>query len=51
MSENKGLGFLQVLTIIFIVLKLLGIITWSWMLVLAPFWVPIAVNLVLILLL
>lgn len=30
------MGLLEVLTIIFIVLKLLGVITWSWWLVLLP---------------
>lgn len=30
------MGFCEVLTIIFVVLKLLGVITWSWWLVLLP---------------
>lgn len=30
------MGFCEVLTIIFIVLKLLGVIAWSWWLVLLP---------------
>lgn len=30
------MGFTEVLTIIFIVLKLLGVISWSWWLVLLP---------------
>jgi hypothetical protein len=30
------MGFLEVLTAIFIVLKLMGIISWSWWLVLLP---------------
>lgn len=30
------MGFTEVLTIIFVVCKLLGIITWSWWLVLLP---------------
>jgi len=29
-------GFTETLTIVFIVLKLMGIITWSWWLVLLP---------------
>lgn len=32
------LGFFGVLTILFIALKLLGVITWSWVWVLAPLW-------------
>jgi len=34
-----------ILGLIFIVLKLVGTITWSWWWVLAPFWVPLAVVL------
>lgn len=30
------MGFTEILTIIFVVCKLLGIITWSWWLVLLP---------------
>lgn len=30
------MGFTEVLTIVFIVLKLLGVISWSWWLVLLP---------------
>ena len=30
------MGFCEVLTIIFVVCKLLGVITWSWWLVLLP---------------
>lgn len=36
-------GFLGVLTIVFIVLKLTGVIVWSWWWVVAPMWLPIAV--------
>lgn len=32
----KSMGFLEILTLIFIVLKLFGIITWSWWLVVLP---------------
>jgi len=35
-----GLGFFQVLTIIFIMFKLLHYIAWSWIWVLAPLWIP-----------
>ncbi|WBL16353.1 hypothetical protein [Sutcliffiella sp. NC1] len=30
------MGFLELLTIVFVVLKLMGIIAWSWFLVLLP---------------
>lgn len=34
-TSNK-IGFLSILTIIFVVAKLLGLIQWSWLLVFAP---------------
>ena len=47
MAETRqfGGGFpvLSILGLIFITLKLLGEITWSWLWVLAPFWIPLAV--------
>lgn len=35
-TNNYGIGFLPLLAIVFIVLKLTGIITWSWFWVLSP---------------
>lgn len=37
------MGFLEVLTLIFITLKLVGSITWPWLWVLAPLWIGYAV--------
>ena len=34
--------FLALLTLILITLKLCGVITWSWWMVLAPMWFPAA---------
>jgi hypothetical protein len=34
-------GLLGLLGIVFIVLKLVGVIAWSWFWVLAPFWGPL----------
>lgn len=31
------------LAIVFITLKLCGVITWSWLWVLSPLWIPIAI--------
>ena len=46
-KENSGgVGFLGALTLIFIVLKLLGKISWSWWWVLSPTLIPIALGLV-----
>lgn len=36
---NGGIGFAGLLTIVFIVLKLLGVINWSWWWVLSPLWI------------
>ena len=42
-SSSGGIGFLGVLTIVFIIFKLLDKITWSWWWVFSPMWIPIAV--------
>ena len=39
-----GVGFLGLLTLIFITLKLLGVITWGWAWVLAPIWIPALIG-------
>lgn len=44
-----GMGFTSVLTVIFIVLKLCKVITWSWWWVLSPIWISWGLSLVLIL--
>ena len=38
-AKQGGLGIVSVLTIIFIVLKLLEVIRWSWIWVLSPIWI------------
>lgn len=38
-SSNGGIGFVGLLTIVFIVLKLTNVIAWSWWWVLAPLWI------------
>lgn len=37
-SSSGGIGFLGLLGIVFITLKLCGVITWSWWWVLMPIW-------------
>lgn len=44
-TNTGGSGFLGLLTIVFITLKLTGYITWSWGWVLAPMWMPIVIIL------
>lgn len=36
-----GPGFCTLLGLLFIALKLTGYIQWSWLWVLAPFWIPL----------
>ena len=43
MHITLPLPFLTLLGLIFITLKLTGSIAWSWLWVLAPFWLPFAV--------
>ena len=38
-SSSGGIGFAGLLTIVFITLKLLGKINWSWWWVLSPIWI------------
>ena len=44
-SQSGGIGFLGLLCIVFIVLKLINVIAWSWWLVLSPIWAPFAIGL------
>lgn len=38
-SNSGGIGFVGLLTIVFITLKLTGYINWSWVWVLSPIWI------------
>ena len=40
--SGGGASFTTILGIVFIILKLTGVISWSWLWVLAPFWIPLA---------
>lgn len=40
---KTSIGFLDLLAIIFIILKLTNVITWSWWWVLSPIWIPVSV--------
>lgn len=45
---NLGIGSLgTLLGVLFVGLKLGNVINWSWLWVLAPFWIPISIALVL----
>jgi hypothetical protein len=47
-QSSSGIGFFGLLAIVFITLKLCGVITWSWWWVLAPLWGPLLLLLVVI---
>jgi hypothetical protein len=49
-SSSEDIGFVGILTIVFITLKLVGYISWSWWWVLSPLWIS-AIALVVALLL
>lgn len=40
-STSGGIGTLGVLLIVFVVLKLCGLINWSWPIVLIPLWISL----------
>lgn len=50
-TSSRGIGFGGLLTIVFIVLKLCGVITWSWVWVLSPIWISAIIVVVLVVLL
>lgn len=49
MSDSKtshyssGIGLPGLLTVAFVVLKLCGVISWSWWWVLSPIWIPFGI--------
>lgn len=40
-SSGGGIGLTGILLIVFIVLKLVGVISWSWWWVLSPLWIEL----------
>ena len=46
-ASGGGIGFAGVLTIVFIVLKLCGVIDWSWLWVLSPLWISLIIGIIL----
>jgi len=47
-SVTVGPGFTTLLAVLFIALKLTGVIHWSWLWVLAPLWIPFAAFIVIL---
>lgn len=50
-ARSNGIGIGTVAALTFTVLKLTGVIAWSWWWVLAPLWIPAAVVLLILLVL
>ena len=48
-TQNQGIGMSGVLFTVFLMLKLTGVIAWSWWWITAPLWVPLAIVLGIIL--
>lgn len=40
-----GTGLFTLLSVAFIVMKLCGVINWSWVWVLSPIWIPLIIGL------
>ena len=43
---NFDLSVGTILTIIFVVLKLIGIISWSWLWIFSPLWISVIIGLI-----
>lgn len=50
-SNTGGIGFVGLLQLIFITLKLLGKISWKWVWVLSPMWISFIIVVILLLIL
>lgn len=44
-TASGGIGLPAALFLVFLVLKLTGVITWSWVWVTAPLWISFAIGL------
>lgn len=47
-TSSGGMSFVGVLTLIFVVLKLIGVINWSWVAVLSPLWIALIIDIVIL---
>jgi hypothetical protein len=50
-SSSTGISTTGLLGVLFVGLKLTGVINWPWLWVLAPFWIPVAILLAILLVL
>lgn len=47
-SNSSGVDFIELLTLLFIGLKLAGYISWSWWWVLSPIWITLSIFVVIL---
>lgn len=47
-QTSTSAGLCDILLVVFIVLKLCHVIDWSWWWVLAPFWIPLLIAIIVI---
>lgn len=47
-TTNSGIRFAGLLTVAFIVLKLVGVINWSWWWILAPVWISAIIGIIIL---
>lgn len=47
-NSSGGLGLAGVLLVVFLVLKLTGLVSWLWLWVLSPVWIPFGVAIVIL---
>jgi hypothetical protein len=47
-SQSGGIGFVGVLQIVFLVLKLVDVIDWSWWWVFSPLWISVGLTLLIL---
>ena len=50
-ASNSGVSLIGVVQIVFIILKLAGLISWSWWIVLVPLWITLFLLLIAVLVL
>lgn len=47
-KSSGGVGLPTVVLVVFVILKLVGVIEWSWWWVLSPFWIPAGIAVVIL---
>ena len=50
-SSSGGISVFGLMGVMFIGLRIAGVISWPWVWVLAPFWVPLVLGVILLLIL